>query len=68
MKVGGMNYIVCVTYPMFGSFEGEERIRRKGGRGEEEKRGNGYPFCCLKVLINNRREGNRYSSHCLIAG
>jgi hypothetical protein len=37
MKVGGMNYIVCVIYPMFGSFEGEERIRRKRRRGEERE-------------------------------
>lgn len=64
-----MNYMACVIYPMFGSFEGEERIRRKGGGGEEKrKEGKVILSVCLNVLINNRREENRYSSHCLIAG
>jgi hypothetical protein len=53
--------------PMFGSFEGEERIRREGGE-EKRKVEKVILSICLNVLINNRREGNRYSSHCLIAG
>jgi hypothetical protein len=54
---------------MFGSFEGEERIRREGGGGEEKRKMEKVILSiCLNVLINNRREGNRYSSHCLIAG
>jgi hypothetical protein len=53
--------------PMFGSFEGEERIRREGGE-EKRKVEKVILSICLNVLINNRREGKRYSSHCLIAG